>query len=378
MTRHVAACLGLLAILAPGCGGNGTAEGPASGSGPRLTPRAARTLDAELRESFAVSGVPGVSAAIVFPDGREWSGASGAAVLEAKQPMTARTSLPVDSVTKLATAALALRLAERGRLRLDDPIGRWYPRWRGDPRATVRDLLGHTAGTRDPGDRFFRRIIGHPRAPATPRMLIAASRPPGPRTREATYSNTGFAIAGLILQSAAKEPVAAAMRRELFRHPGGDGLAFQPSEHAHAPRAHAYWYPSGGGDPVDASDGGPLLPFRSYAGAAGTAGALAGDVSSLARWAHELFAGHILEPASLREMTRFHAGFAQGYGLGLVRDSIDGHTMWGHPGDGLGSHTELWHLPQEKLTIAVAWNDDLLDGEAPFLPALARAALAAR
>src|SRR5919206_1948961 len=233
MTRRLAACLALLAILAAGCGGNRTEEGPASGSGPRLTPRAEGTLDAKLRGSFAVSGVPGVSAAIVFPDGREWSGAAGAAVVETEQPMTARTSLPLDSVTKLATAALALRLVERERLRLDDPVRRWYPRWRGDRRATVRDLLGHTAGTRDPGDRFFLRIIGRPRARATPRMLIAASPPPGPRTDEANYSNTGFAIAGAILQRAAGEPVAAAMRDELFRHPGGDGLAFQPSERAH-------------------------------------------------------------------------------------------------------------------------------------------------
>jgi hypothetical protein len=78
-------------------------------------------------------------------------------------------------------------------------------------------------------------------------------------------------------------------------------------------------------------------------------------------------------------MTRFHVGaFPEGYGLGLARDSIDGHTMWGHPGDGLGSHTELWQLPQQSVTIAVAWNDDLLDGEAPFVAALVRAALAAR
>ena len=60
--------------------------------------------------------------------------------------MTTRTAMLFDSVTKIATAALALRLAEQGKLRLDDPISRAYPAWDGDPAATLRDLLGHTSG----------------------------------------------------------------------------------------------------------------------------------------------------------------------------------------------------------------------------------------
>src|SRR5205823_6501558 len=52
----------------------------------------------------------------------------------------------VQDARKPATATLARRLGEQGRLALDEPILRWYPAWRGDPAASVRDLLGHTAG----------------------------------------------------------------------------------------------------------------------------------------------------------------------------------------------------------------------------------------
>jgi hypothetical protein len=69
------------------------------------------------------------------------------------------------------------------------------------------------------------------------------------------------------------------------------------------------------------------VPFREFVTIAGTAGALAGDVPSLARWAHRLFGGRILSAASLREMSRFHDGaFWQGYVLGLARDSVDGRA----------------------------------------------------
>jgi D-alanyl-D-alanine carboxypeptidase len=374
MAPRAVACVVVVALAGTACGGATKRAAPPP-QGPRLTTSLAHTLDAELRDGFSQEAIAGVSAAIVFPDGREWSSADGLAVIATKQPMTPRTSMPFDSVTKMATAALALRYAEEGRLGLDDTIKRWYPAWNGDPRATVRELLGHVAGTHDARDAFYMRIGSHPHATVTPREWIAATPRAGPRTHEAVYSNTGFIIAGLILQRAGRQPVAAGMRHELFDRPGGAGLALQPIERAHPPRAYSYWYPHGAGNPPAAvNHGGALLPARSAATAGWTAGALAGDVPSLARWGQELLGGHILAPASLHAMTRFHPGaFWQGYGLGLALDTIDGHTMWGHTGGGFGSHTELWHVPADNLTIAVSWNDDSLGREAVFLPHLLRA-----
>jgi hypothetical protein len=146
------------------------------------------------------------------------------------------------------------------------------------------------------------------------------------------------------------------------RPPGGDGLALQPAETPHARHAHTYWYPNGLSDQTDTSDGGPPLPNAVWATVDSTAGALAGDVPSPARWGRELLGGHILRPASLNEMTRFHGGaFWQGYGLGPARYSFQGRDTWGHTGDGGGSHTELRYFPHERLTVAVSWNDDVID-----------------
>jgi D-alanyl-D-alanine carboxypeptidase len=382
---RIATCLGALCaagalvVAIAACGGNGHAarhvRPPAASPG--LTPRIARTLEQRLRSEVADSGIPGgASATIVFPDGKEWTGVAGTALLRSHTPWTSRTSITFDSVTKIATAALALRLVEQGRLRLEDPIRRWYAAWRGDARATIRDLLGHTSGLGDPNDRFFAGMVRHPRRPVTAAEALAATARPGPRTREAVYSNSGFVLLGTILRRAAGVPVATAMRRDVLAVPGGQGLALQPGERPHQPFAHAYYYPHGGGTPTDASVPGSYIPSLAWAGGASTAGALAGDVPSLARWAHALLGGHILRRSSLREMTRFRPGaFWAGYGLGLALSSIDRRPMWGHGGDGLGTHTELWHLPKENLTIAVSWNDDQLESDAPFVPSLLRTAL---
>jgi CubicO group peptidase (beta-lactamase class C family) len=224
MSRRALAGALLAAVAIAGCGGGQADKGAAARAGPRLTDRMARQLDATLRETVKAAGIPGASAAIVFPDGKTWSGAAGLAVVRPKQAMTSASALPFDSVTKVATAAMTLRLAEQGRLRLDDPIKRWYPAWRGDPQATVRELLGHTSGAQDPPEAFFGTIVDHPRARLTPRQYLAATPRPGPRSpTEGQYANSGFVIAGLIIERAARALVHAAMRRELFGYPGGDG-----------------------------------------------------------------------------------------------------------------------------------------------------------
>jgi D-alanyl-D-alanine carboxypeptidase len=373
--------LACVAMLAPGCGGSEKkppkpSPQPSPQPSARLTPAVSRALDRILAKELETSAVPGMSAAIVFPDGREWTGAVGDAVINPRRPMTPQTAMVFDSVTKVATAALALKLAEQGKVRLDDPIVDSYRAWKGDPKATIRDLLGHTSGAGDPPIAFVEAVIKQPDRAVSPREAAAAAAKPGSRTDDVQYSNTGFVIAGLILQKAAGEPLAKAMREQIFDHPGGDGLALQPTDTAPAPRAHQYWHPNGGAEAVDASDGGAVMPYRAWSNLSWSAGALGGDVPDLARWGHELLGGRVLAPESLKQMTRFHDIHSwRGYGLGLGLDDSSGLEMWGHTGDGLGSHTELWHAPREDLTVAVSWNDDDFDSDPVFMRALVRAAL---
>jgi D-alanyl-D-alanine carboxypeptidase len=365
----------LVGLCMCACGGaSAAARHPTA---PALTPARARTLQKRLEAKVAETDVAGASAAIVFPDGSMWKGAAGYADTATKRAMTSATAFSFASVTKVATAALAMRLVEQGRLALDDPILRWYPAWRGDPHATVRDLLGHTSGITDPSQAWGARTNRHPRRVVTVREYLAATPRPGPRTSWAQYSNAGFLIAGLIEDRAAGMPVAEAMRRMVLAAPGGAGLALQPDERPHGPLAHPYVYPGAFDHPVDAYDGSGFLPSRTEAGLDSTAAGLAGDVPSLALWGHALFGGHVLKAASLRQMTHFHEFTdLEGYGLGTMLDTLDGHVLWGHLGHSPGTHTELWHLPREDLTLAVAWNDDSVDHVSGFAQDLLRAALA--
>src|SRR4051812_42589007 len=97
---------------------------------------------------------PGVALAVRAPR-LSWAGAAGVADRATRKPLRAKAGFRIASVTKTFTAAAILRLAENGKVSLDDPIARHLSR------ATVallrsggydidamhvRNLLQHTSG----------------------------------------------------------------------------------------------------------------------------------------------------------------------------------------------------------------------------------------
>jgi CubicO group peptidase (beta-lactamase class C family) len=344
----------LALVVLAGCGGSSSQQHAATG------PSLAQRLDAELAKRGKEAGVPGVAGAVVVAGRPVWSGAWGMADLEHGPPMTPETPMAFASISKTLVASLVLRLAEQRRLSLDDPIRRWVPAWRGAPDMPIRRLLNQTSGVSDPGPAFYRAAERVPSRRVEPEAWLAAMpRPDRKPSATPVYANANYILVGMVARRAAG--------REWERMLGAlpPGLVLQPGQTVGAGAARGYFYPEG-----DArrqpwpTGGGGLIPSTAVATLAGTSGGLAGSTAALAGWGDALLGGHILRPASLREMTTFHdGGMWQGYGLGLGHQSVDGREVWGHGGDIPGFHAELWHLPKEDLTLALAWNDDRVDDD---------------
>jgi D-alanyl-D-alanine carboxypeptidase len=337
---------GLIAVLV-GCGGEEQRV---------MRDDLPRKLDAELAKRSQELGVPGAAAALYRRGALVWSGGWGMADIEADRPMTAQTPVAYASVGKMITAALALRLAEQGRLSLDDPVRRWVPAWPGGRSKTLRDLLGHNGGIEDASERFYIAQISRPARRFRPADWLAAIRPPHPEDSD-VYNNSGFVVAGMALRRAAGSGWLDLLRET------APGIALQPDQRVHGEPARGYVYPQGAGDPRPFGDDGPFVPSTSLATAAWTSGGYAGSTEAMAGWADRLFAGDVIDGNSLSQMTDFRPGTALGdaYGLGLGRFEVEGREAWGHVGGMPGFHTDLTHLPKEGLTLFAVWNDDLID-----------------
>lgn len=180
-----------------------------------------------LAERMAHHNVPGVAIAILRGWRVESVSGYGTAIAGQSLPIHSDTLFSVGSVSKVATAALCLRLVADGHLALDQDVNLWLRRWKmpagptGDTAAvTLRMLLSHTAGLNlhgfadfppaAPLPTLFQTLNGISPAPNRPLARIDAA---GIRTR---YSGGGYMVVQALIEDRLNAPLDEVARRHLF------------------------------------------------------------------------------------------------------------------------------------------------------------------
>jgi D-alanyl-D-alanine carboxypeptidase len=337
---------------------------PADAPAATLNPTTTATLDKTIKSVRSQGAFPGIAVSVVFPDGSMWTGASGSAVLSSHKPVTADTLFSVGSISKTFVAALALRLAERGTIGLDDPLSRYVPTYPNASHITLRQLLDHQSGIRDvftsPG--MADAILSAPsRIWTVDQVLARIGKPYFAPGRSYRYSNTNYILLGVAIEKATGQTIASLVRSEFLDPLGLKNTWFQPQEKvASTAFAHGYMGPSS--KPRDISAGQKMLPFNSEATVAGSAGGFVSTAPDLARWAAALYGGGVLDEAALASMIDVSATLpykpTYPYGFGFERTAIAGRVAWGHRGHLDGFWSAMWYLPDSRITIVVLTNDE--------------------
>jgi D-alanyl-D-alanine carboxypeptidase len=283
--------------------------------------------------------------------------------------VTARTTFAIASITKAFMGALALKLAQEGRVSLDEPLSGTLPRWPNGDRITLRHLLAQTSGVSrfdGLGSPIFRAIERDPGAYWSPRRWLRYARRPSFAPGERwEYNNTNYLLAGLVLEHATREPVAVALRREILDPLGLRDVALQPQERPRAGAAHGYGPAPGDRREHDLSDRSGFVPYRSMASAAWTGGGIVASAPSVARFGDAVLRGDLLGRAARQQMTSFHdTGGGDGYaayalGVGQIyMNRISSRPVWATLGSAHGFGSTLAHLPGKDITAAVLANRD--------------------
>src|SRR6266487_3352256 len=306
-----------------------------------LDSESAQKLRAILDEDVNLLKVPGVQAFVLTSDGKTWSGTSGTIDLARYEFMQQDDILRVGSVTKTFTAVIILKLVEEGCLSLDDPISKWFPDFPNAEEITIRHLLNHTSSIPEIIPKVLMKsiipstywkpeellnIIAQDESSFTPHGVFA-------------YSNTNYILLGLITEKISGKLFTQQLHEQII----------DPSN-----LKHTYFIPYEQ-NPVnlvpgfdrDLSSFPGMLDISKentiWATAAFTSGALASTADDLGVFFERLFAGALLSPSTMSEMTRFvsasNPGFSEqnGYGLGLMRLEVDGQELVGHVGEFMGS-----------------------------------------
>jgi D-alanyl-D-alanine carboxypeptidase len=316
-------------------------------------------LQAILERARQRFNVPALSVAVLLADGRSWLGVSGQ---RRRSPATAadsRTVFAIASITKTFVTAVIMQLVAQGRLRLDDHLDRWLPTFPHASRITIRELLSHTSGVYNyfENPRYPNLVFSRRSHRWTFREILALVR--GPYCAPGTcfhYSNTNFVLLGRVAQLVTGRSMAGLIRRRLIDPLGLQHTFFQPDEKTPADAAHGYLANT------DWTRGSAVLPMMSAATVASSAGAMVSTAGDLARWASQLYTGHVVPQPLLDQMLTVRACH-DGYGLGTRQAIINGRVADGHRGSLRGYEDAMWYFPRERATLVLlsnqgAWSAD--------------------
>ena len=327
-----------------------------------LDSETAQRLQSLLDEDVNRLRVPGLQAFVRTSAGRTWSGSSGTTDLARKELLGREHVLRVGSVTKTLTAVLILQLVEEGYLSLDDPLAKWFPSFPNAEAIRVRQLLNHSSGIPeflDTPDVLMKSIIPSTKWQPQELLDIAAKRKPYFAPGGAWhYSNTNYILLGLIAERITGKTSAELLRSSIIDPLMLANTYFVPYEQAPATLVRGF--------DRDLSHFPGLLDIgtgdTSWATAAFTSGALASTADDLGVFYERLFAGALLSPSMMTDMTTFveavNPGFEaqDGYGLGLMRLKVDGQELIGHVGEFMGSTAIAMYAPDKHFIIVVNAN----------------------
>lgn len=310
-------------------------------------------IDKSANEILTKTGVPSASIAVVKDGQVVYTQAYGDAHVEPK--MAARTDMRygVGSISKQFTAAAILLLQEQGKLKLDDPVGKFIPNLTRANEVTIRQVLSHTSGYSDywPQDYVMPFIA----QPTTVEKILDrwARRPldfePGTKWQ---YSNTNYTIAGVIVEKASGMPILQFLTQNIFKPLGMHSVIDIDESHPTDSDATGY---------LRYALGPPRVAPLEGKGWMFAAGELYMTPTDLAKWNISMINQTVLKPASYKEMeteVKLKNGEGTHYGLGVEVMYTSGHRMIEHSGEVSGFVAENIVLPDDKVAVTVLTNQD--------------------
>ena len=265
-------------------------------------------------------------------------------------PFTAETAVPLGSVTKVATAAAVLLLADDGDLDPDEPAAELLPELGDIPEVTVRHLLSHTAGL--PTGPDSDSAVGTTVSRYLSAVCTAHSAlfPPGTGF---SYSNAGYVAAGRILSEVTgmtwQEALGALLLEPLGIVPAflGEAAPARPVASGHA---------------LNTATGLLRPAHQNLAPVEAPAGALLASAEDLAALGRAVIGRSTALPTAVADRMRRPepaadpGALADSWGLGLALFRQDGRVWCGHDGNAQGTSCHLRADPDSGVVVAFTGN----------------------
>jgi CubicO group peptidase (beta-lactamase class C family) len=309
-------------------------------------------LENVITAELQTTNTPGASIAIVRGNQVIYAKGFGVSNVETNASVTPDMLFRLGSTTKMFTAAALVQLAQQGKLKLDEPMGK-YAQGLSPKIATLtaHQLLSHTAGLKDNATMFGRHdddALGETVRALKDDFLFAA---PG---QIYSYSNPGYWLSGYFIEAVSGRSYADQLNESLFKPLGMQRTTLRPTM--------AMTYPLAQGHEAV-----PPKVIRPAADNAGNwpAGSMFSSVLDLSRWViaflhdGQLEGKQVLSPSLIATMSAPHAslpGSQNKYGYGLQLGTYRGVKLIEHGGSRSGYGSVIRMAPEQHIGIVILVN----------------------
>ncbi|MEV6476541.1 serine hydrolase domain-containing protein [Streptomyces sp. NPDC051657] len=338
-------------------------------------------VDPELRRGLQAivdtpGGPPG-AIAVLTTGGRSEVYRAGTSQLGTGRPPGTTDHMRIASTAKAFSGSVALQLAERGALRLDDTLGRQLPRlpaaWH---RVTLRQLLNHTSGLPDytEAPTFIAELTADPRRRFDSRRLLdyVAGDPlrfePGSAYR---YSNSDNIAVALMAEAATGQRYEKLLAELVYRPLGLRDTSLPQGYRLPEPYLHGYAV-----EPPDAPE-----DVSTVLGASGVwaSGGIVSTPRDLGAFIRGYAGGLGLGPEVRRQQLSFVEGSSEPAGPGRNRAGLAVFsyttrcgTVYGHTGNFPGYTQFAAGTKDGKLSLTVSLTSQVNSSTNPRLLATLR------
>ncbi|WP_224490943.1 serine hydrolase domain-containing protein [Robertkochia flava] len=317
-------------------------------------PSAAAPLNSRIDSYLSAGSENGFSGAIAVVKNGETiiNKGYGLANKDTQTANTPNTIFDIGSNTKQFTATAILKLAEQGKLNLDDPVSKYFKNLPADKQnITIHQLLTHTAGLPDAIGNDFDEITREEFF----KQLFATELLHEPGTKY-SYSNIGYSVLGRIIEITSEQPYEAFLNQYLFTPAGMKQTGYLLPDWDTTKLAHGY-------NRNVLETGSPVTRYRASGDISwhlNANGGINASQKDLLLWYKALKGNTILTPESFKKLTTPYISAPEGnysYGYGwVVRTTNENTLRISHNGsNGTFSHTMIWY-PEEDLYIVYATN----------------------
>ena len=291
------------------------------------------------------------AAVLVVKDGKTLQKKSyGLANLEEHRPVSSSTNFRLASITKQFTAMCILMLAEKNELSLDDKILRFFPRLPDTTREIrVRHLLNHTSGLIDyepliPDSQTTQVLDSNVLT-----LLEKADSVYFPAGSKFQYSNSGYVLLSLIIESVSHQSFADFLKQNIFTRLGmANTVARQEGISTVVNRAYGYTQ----------TDSGFVFTDQSVTSATLGDGGIYSSVDDLFQWDQALYTDKLVQrqtldlaftPSVKTDTTAF-------YGFGWFVDEYRGMKCLYHTGTSRGFRNAIIRIPGQSFSVIILTN----------------------